>query len=95
MLQGAAHQALQGFVICLVSFELPSAACESPHHSVTHGGAHGAIHMHPAIHEATPVAIHGRRTPHDYLNAQADESPQVQQFTRQFIVNLVFAIQGL
>ena len=59
MLQGAAHQAAQGFVICLVSFELPSAACELPHHSATHGCAHGAIRTHHAIHEAIRMSIQG------------------------------------
>ena len=50
VLQGAAHQAPQGFVICSVSFELPGAACELPRHSAIHRVAHGAIHMHHAIH---------------------------------------------
>ena len=59
MLQGVAHQAAQGFVICLVSFELPSAACELPHHSVAHGGAHGALHTHHAIHGAIRMSIQG------------------------------------
>ena len=58
-LQGAAHQAPQGFVICLVSFELPSVTCESPNHRVTHGVAHEAIHVHQAIHKAIPMSIHG------------------------------------
>ena len=59
VLQGAVHQAPQRFVICSVSFELPSVACELPRHSVVHGVAHGAIHMHHAIHEAIRMAIPG------------------------------------
>ena len=76
VLQGAAHQAPQGFVICSMSFELPSAACESPHHSVTHGVAHGAIHNHQAIHRAIPMPIQKRHTPYDYPIAQPHESLQ-------------------
>ena len=76
VLQGAAHQAAQGFVICSMTFELPSAAFESPHHRVTHGVTHGAIHMHQAIHGAIPMPIQERRTPYDYPIAQPHESLQ-------------------
>ena len=43
----------------LVNFELPRVECELPHHSVTHGGAHGAIHMHHAIHGPIRMAMQG------------------------------------
>ena len=48
VLQGAAHQAPQGSVICPVTFELPIEAFELPCHTVNHGATHGVIHMQNA-----------------------------------------------
>ena len=86
VLQGAAHQAPQGFVICLVSFELPNAACALPHHRATHGVAHGAIHMHHVIHGAIHMSIQGAIHTLIALVRSLMNHPMVQLFIWRFIM---------
>ena len=45
LVQGAAHQAPQGSLNCLVTFELPSETFELPYDWVVHNAFHGAVHF--------------------------------------------------